>query len=418
MITIEEKPHSFMGPSSFARVEACTASAILAPQGEAIPSDEYSFEGTVAHHIFEQLLRDQTLLPLDFIGEEFQQGVLSLVVDPDMVDIVASMVKIVRGFKGELFLEEQLSLDGGLIWGWTDAYVLHSKSRVSGPLLTLFDLKYGSGKVVPAEIVQTGLYILMAVLKHFGAEAITSGESNKVLANSVVLQPRVGAHAVKPHSWTRGMLSSLWVRAAAAAEMVRKGEIRYHVSEECRWCPITASCPALSAAARGAVVMSRDGGATALSQEQLDQAYAMLPALDLWSKSVVKAMMNRLERGHASTTAKLVMKRATRQWADEEKAKEWLTEQLGDWKQEPKLLSPNMAEEKLPRSLKVETHPGGESGLVHKVSSGMTLAPMEDERPPITLVAERARAAVRQQFARALVAKTRNAHKGDETDVE
>jgi hypothetical protein len=75
---------------------------------------------------------------------------------------------------------------------------------------------------------------------------------------------------------------------------------------------------------------------------------------------------------------KLVGKRATRQWADEDKADDWM-EARGIYPlQEPKLKTPAAVEKEL-KKLKIELP----ADLVVAVSSGNTLAPGNDPRPAV-----------------------------------
>jgi len=83
-----------------------------------------------------------------------------------------------------------------------------------------------------------------------------------------------------------------------------------------------------------------------------------------------------LEEGQPVGGWKLVPKRATRQWTDDDTAAEWL-EAIGVYPlQEPKVISPAVAEKALKKA-KIELP----ADLVVAVSSGNTLAPGDDPRP-------------------------------------
>jgi hypothetical protein len=175
------------------------------------------------------------------------------------------------------------------------------------------------------------------------------------------------------------------------------------VGTHCRWCPAVAVCPALRVAAKDAVMLSVANDPQLLddidfSAAQLDAALEILPALDLWSKRVAQMAMRYMEAGGKLMHAKLVWKRANREWKDENAAEGWMRQHGVDPYQPRKLLSPAMAEGKVTKDLKPKI---GE--MVTKKPSGLTMADRSDGREEVVLRAETVNAALVSDTARRIL---------------
>jgi hypothetical protein len=85
-----------------------------------------------------------------------------------------------------------------------------------------------------------------------------------------------------------------------------------------------------------------------------------------------------IEEGASVPGWKLVNKRATRQWTDEDKASDFLEANGVYPLQEPKVISPAVAEKALKKA-KIALP----DDLVVAVSTGSTLAPESDPRPAV-----------------------------------
>lgn len=400
---VADKDHSPLGPSSFARVENCTASAILGQGQEVAPPSPYAAEGTMAHIVMEKCLVEG-MDAFEFIGDLFQIGDMEepLQFTAELADVVHSFVSFVRGFKTQpKWIERRLTLPRTKIFGWADVVIIDTPIIVP-------DLKAGAGVEVSGGSAQVGLYILMALIELRGEEYISAGPPDITLGNGVVVQPRGRGRDLKTHPWTRGALQQLWARAIRTDEAVARRQIKYHASENCRFCPATAVCPQLRRVAQDAALAAAapvpevlDAGD--FDATQLDEAMRILPALDLWKSRVTEMAMSYLEHGGHLTNAKLVAKRSDRKWVDEAKAKDWLTEKLGSPWQPQKLLTPPMAEQLLPKNLRAEMIPDTGKMLVHKPPNGYTIAVGDDNRPSITDLKAKAKQVVLQQMAGSLL---------------
>ena len=119
------------------------------------------------------------------------------------------------------------------------------------------------------------------------------------------------------------------------------------------------------------------------------QALAMAEKLEAFIADAKALALSRLERGMSVPGYKLVAKRATRQWADESKAREALLESGIDSRDIMSLNTPTQIE-KVCKALNV-TFP---TDQVVSVSSGNTLAPESDKRPAVLVLGEQLRAAL------------------------
>jgi hypothetical protein len=126
----------------------------------------------------------------------------------------------------------------------------------------------------------------------------------------------------------------------------------------------------------------------------IDQIALQLSQADMiedYIKDLRALATQMLENGQPVPGFKLVAKRGTRQWADEDKVVKWADKNKLDiadvW--ESKLKSPAQLEKVLKKN-KIELP----SELVVSVSSGSTLAPESDSRPAVLQIGKQLAAAL------------------------
>jgi len=146
----------------------------------------------------------------------------------------------------------------------------------------------------------------------------------------------------------------------------------------CNFCPGAAICPHKTGAAFRAKQLSPD------VSEQLEEAMSMVDALESWCETVRKTMHAQLEAGtHHSDNWKRVNKRATRKWTDElaarNKIKKMKSLKLEDCSTTKMCTPPQL--EKVCKRKKVDFKQFSE--FYDKLSSGTTLADIDDKRPAI-----------------------------------
>ena len=129
--------------------------------------------------------------------------------------------------------------------------------------------------------------------------------------------------------------------------------------------------------------LSKDlrGKIDALPVEQIAHYLEQIPMVESFLKDLQQLAHGLLEEGNQVPGWKLVNKRATRQWTDEEKAIAFLTQQEVYPFADPKVISPAVAEKALKKAK--QNLP---DDLVIAVSSGSTIAPESDPRPAVASI--------------------------------
>ena len=391
-----EHAHSPIGPSSFERVEACSASAVYALTETQPKSSVYADEGTAAHKIFELCMENVTD-PWEYKDETIKVNGVDYYVDAEMVDALTIAVGEARmRLKGLSFdTEKRLTYKDTPLFGTADL-VASNKLPVR-----VLDLKYGAGIQVSADTVQLGLYGLMALIYTHSEDILTTGNDDAVLVETTVLQPRgVGPKALD-YNWTRAALRDLRDRADAVIDRLQRKVMHHKYGSHCRFCGAIASCPLLATVAFDAAMSEViTNTAVPLTPDMLDKGMELLAPLNLYIKRITEGAQKYLEAGGSLENAKLVQKRATREWSDEDQIIAWLDKHKIEPFGEPVLLSPAQIEKRLPPSLKTKL-----ADFVTKESSGLTIAPIDDARPAVTMTAAKGKAALMQQEAKAMRAR-------------
>jgi hypothetical protein len=166
---------------------------------------------------------------------------------------------------------------------------------------------------------------------------------------------------------------------AAAVKIAMKPDAPLASGDHCKWCAAKPVCPVMTGAVDRALKVKVD----ALPMDQIAHYLDQLPLIEGFIKDLQQMGARALEEGHKVPGWKLVNKRATRQWTNEDKAVAFLTgvgvEAWGD----PKPLSPAQAEKALKKA-KIELP----ADLVVAVSTGSTLAPENDPRPAVLQIGQ------------------------------
>ena len=154
------------------------------------------------------------------------------------------------------------------------------------------------------------------------------------------------------------------------------------IGSHCRWCAAKPVCPQIT----GAVERAVNTQLLALDTQALGAALKTAEVLEGWIEDLRSLATRVLEGATPVPGWKLVAKRATRKWIDEDKAVIDL-EALGvEQPTKTEVISPAQAEKILKKKL-----PGG---LTVSVSSGTTLASEDDPRPEALLLGKQLSAAL------------------------
>jgi len=342
-IEVSERPHSPIGPSSFMRAETCSASVLM--EGRMKRASTYADEGTVAHQLFETVLKEG--IPADdFLGAIADTDSGPVEIDSEMVGHIATLAAWVRNEFTRFSIERQLVMPNSRMYGYADLVGVDTEGHY-----TVADLKYGV-QYVDAASPQLAFYAMMAMI----ADGIDLSHipDSAVVARTVILQPRL-ADPIRDHKWTVGDLKALRARLDSLEGILARGEHSYSAGKHCRWCDRSATCPALRLMVKDAAMAHIVADPTQpATQQDMDEAAAMLPAIKVWIKSVEEQIAAYLNAGGQLTNARMVVGRNNRSWTDESQAA-MLMELYGVEPNNPgSLRSVSQAEKALPKAAKPE----------------------------------------------------------------
>ncbi len=305
----------------------------------------------------------------------------------DYVRVYTEYCSAIRAKATEFWIEKRFNLASlnppGPMFGTSDfaAYVAEEKT------LYVVDLKFGVGVIVEPTTPQAKYYALGAAL---------TLDPNIHVVNDIVLvivQPR----ATHPDGPIRTLTIPYMELIEFAGELMdraretTKPDAPLHAGSHCKFCPAAGICPEQrDAAQRMAMVDFADMPVDVPPSPEtlpLDVFVDILQKkhiLESWLKSLDARALAMLERGEDVPGFKLVERRATRKWKDEEETLNYIsgTDMVRDDYLETKLKSPAQLEKLFKGKKKFETAMGN---LVVKQSSGYTMTTSLDPRPAVAL---------------------------------
>lgn len=300
--------HSKIGASSMYRWQACPGSVNLCKTVGESPSSKYADEGTLAHEI---------------AAERLQTGKWRDDVDPEMKEHLEVYVNEIEKstFKAaqklERLIEHQFDLSKvhpGL-FGTCDAVIYDSYASV----LKVYDLKYGAG--IPVEATKN------VQLSYYGlGAALTAG----FLADEIeliIVQPRCNHPKGAIRRWKTNLteLLTFGEQLKKAAVATEKPNAKLFPGSHCRFCPAAGVCPAIH---EKALVRAKQEFSPLTEQifmkQDLAETLEWLPTFEGWIKSVRDYAYAKAQKGEKIPGWKLVAKRATRKWRDENEVAQWL----------------------------------------------------------------------------------------------
>ena len=348
---------NIVGGSTAKRVISCPGSVKLVQKMPPQPSSVHADRGTMLHEAISTILSDGTvragmykhkdqLLTQELYDEKITPALDALdEVDPhgDLVYEVETRV----GF-GDL-------LPG--VFGSTDLV-----GRI-GQRAVVLDWKFGDGVVVDA--------VENAQLMFYAAAAMRTDELKWAFdgvdeIECVIVQPPV----VRRWVTTVERIKQFEHELVSAVKTALQDDAPLAQGEHCRWCAAKPICPQMT----GAVDRAIKQQVINMDVDTLAKYLHTADLLEDWIKDLRALAFGLLEKGATVPGYKIVQKQARRQWVDEAHA----AKVLGEDFVETVLLSPAQAE-KLLKKRKL-TLP---DDLVVSVSSGTTLAPVDDPRPAV-----------------------------------
>jgi hypothetical protein len=357
-----------VGGSTAKRVINCPGSVALVDKMPPQPSSSYADEGTLLHDIIADVLdakgtaesylgrkHNDAVLTEDLVENKLRPALDALdAIDPDVR--MTFMVESRVGF-GDLLPD---------VFGSTDLL-----GRIDNRAIVL-DWKFGDGVAVDVEENPQLLFYAAAAMRTPQTKWAFEGADEIEL---IIVQPP----SVKRWVTTPKRVKAFEAELVAAVKAAMKPDALLAVGDHCRWCAAKPVCPLMT----GAVDRMVKAKLEALPAEQIARYLEMVPMVESFIKDLQQLAHGMLEEGQPVPGYKLVPKRATRQWVNEDKAVAFLSSAGVEAWGEPKALSPAQAEKALKKA-KIELP----ADLVVAVSTGNTLAPESDPRPAVLQIGQ------------------------------
>jgi hypothetical protein len=378
---IEPSEHAELSASSAERWLSCGGSVALS-RGLPNVSSSYAAAGTAAHYIaaYEQGFADST--PWNarrWLGKTALVEGHEIAIDEGLLDAVQEFLDYIvehekpgdQAFVEQSFTPAMKKLHPKF-GGSTDRVMWRASER----LLRVYDYKHGAG--VPVDVDDN------KQLKYYALGALLSNPQwNAEDVELVIAQPRCDHEQGRIRSY-RFKAMELLDYAADLIEGARRteefGADLVPSEKACKWCPAAAAnkCPALEKHTQALALADFTAvGVEKYSKDQIAEFLRMAPLVEARISAVREFAYNRVCAGEDFPGFKLVEKRATRKWKDEEAATLAFSKVPGALTA-PELRSPAQIEKLVGKK---KFAPLAEAH-VEKISSGYTLASSDDPRPP------------------------------------
>ena len=346
--------HAPFAPSAAKRWMSCPGSFALSLQYPEEPESEYAIEGSRLHDVAARHLMGPSLAGTSKEDYTFLKPYL---------DYARKRIALADAWAVEQHIYHSDLLNG------TPDLLLYFKRE---DLLEIVDLKCGAGiPVDPTENAQAMTYAFMAM--HELLKQQTEYPANVRLT---IVQPPISD---EPKSWDVPAIRIFehGTQAQEAIDRAMAGGAPLVPGDHCRFCRARPSCPALrgeviEAFGQAGYAMPITAASLALWLDRADRIDTWVAALREHGHKVAGELLAQGKPGIPGWGLK--PKRATRQWADEDKVLEIARRRkIKIW--QDKLMSPAMAEKAHPNM------PEELTAQIVSVSSGTNLVRLKGDEP-------------------------------------
>jgi hypothetical protein len=367
---------NIVGGSTAKRVINCPGSVALVQKMPPKPSSKYADEGTLLHNVMAELIMSEEP-PEYYIGTRYEDQILTFeLVEEKILPALRALDVIDPEHKMEIEAETRVGFGDLLpgVFGSTDLI-----GRLGNRAIVL-DWKFGDGVMVEVEENPQLMFYAAAAMRTKEAQWAFEGVTE---IECVIVQPP----EVRRWVTTPERIAKFELELVQAVKQAEKPDAKLTVGDHCRWCAAKPICPKMTGAVDRALKVQLDN----LDAPKISAYLKNADMLEDWIKDLRALALQMLESGAKLPEYKLVAKRAIRSWSDEEKAKValfayGLTESEV---MESSVVSPAKAEKAL-KKRKI----GLPEDLVVAISSGNTLASVDDPRPEVMLLGKQLSAAL------------------------
>jgi hypothetical protein len=355
-------------------VFACPGSVALVAKMPPKPSSKYADEGTLLHGVMSDLLASEAR-PEHFLGREYNGVKLTQdLIDEKVAPALKALEEIDPEGLMELEVESRVSFETAIPDAFGSADVIGRLGRRA----IILDWKFGDG--VPVEAEGNKQLLFYAAAARLTPETQWAFKDTDELELIIVQPP-----SIKRWRTTFDVLDKFMADLTRAVKLAQQPDAPLAVGDHCRWCAAKPICPQMT----GAVDRALKTQLANLDATSIGGLLSQADLIEAWIKDLRELASTMLANDTPVPGYKLVMKRATRQWADEAQARAWLVSQGVEPDKEPEVISPAQAEKVLKKS-KVALP----DDLVVAVSSGSTLASESDPRPAVLNIGKQLTAAL------------------------
>ena len=345
---------TIVGGSTAKRVIACPASIELVAKMPPKPSSKYADEGTLLHDAISQIL-DCKATPESVIGMIYEGITLTQELYDDKIAVALAALDEIDPDKQMEFAVESSVNFGDLLPGVFGSADLLGRI---GKKAIVLDWKFGNGVAVEATENYQGMFYAAAAMRTPDTQWVFEDVEEIEI---IIVQPPM----VKRWVTTPKRIAEFEFELVAAVNGKRT---KMQTGEHCRWCAAKPTCPMVT----GAVDRALKTALVRLDADKVSEYLAQADQLESWIDSVRVLAYDMLENNVKVPGYKLVAKRGTRQWVNDEAP----VKLLGDKAYESKLISVAQAE-------KIIGKKNFPSDVAVSVSSGSTLAAESVPRPAV-----------------------------------
>ena len=347
--------HSIIvGGSTAKRVIACPASIELVAKMPPKPSSKYADEGTLLHDAISQIL-DCKATPESVIGMVYEGITLTQELYDDKIAVALAALDEIDPDKQMEFAVESSVNFGDLLPGVFGSADLLGRI---GKKAIVLDWKFGNGVAVEATENEQGMFYAAAAMHTPDTQWVFEDVEEIEI---IIVQPPM----VKRWVTTPKRIAEFEFDLIAAVNGPRT---KMSSGEHCRWCAAKPTCPVVT----GAVGRALKTQLIRVDAEKVGKYLEQVELLEAWIDSVRVLAYDMLENDVRVPGFKLVAKRGTRQWVNDDAP----VKLLGDKAYESKLISVAQAE-------KIIGKKNFPTDVAVSVSSGSTLAAESDPRPAV-----------------------------------
>lgn len=366
---------TIVGGSTAKRVINCPASVKLVAKMPPQAESEHAARGTLLHSVIAEIL-DHGKKPEDCLGMKYKDQVFTQeLLDDKITPALQALEAIDPQNRMEYAVESRVGFGDFLpnVFGSTDLL-----GRL-GERAIVLDWKFGDGVVVDAVENPQLLFYAAAAMRTPELSWAFKGATE---IECIIVQPPM----VKRWVTTPARVQEFEQEIAYAVRLSSWDNAPIQTGDHCKWCTAKPICPLMTGAAERALK-------TQIANLPLEQIGVQLQQADMleeYIKSLRALAFEVLESGVPVPGYKLVAKRGTRQWANEDAVDGFVdANNLADEAYETKLKSPAQLEKVLKKHGKELP-----DELVVTISSGSTLAPESDPRPAVLQIGKQLTAAL------------------------